>query len=113
MQLVTVEFPLPIVQGRNHHSGEFRALQIQRSAGTAGQAIGKKRSMRWKTAVQTERNKQRLIDSVPVRESPFSSPHPQDGVWAQEQFSENPCREPPERRLRLRLAAPHFVTQQY
>jgi hypothetical protein len=69
--------------------------------------------MRWKTAVQTERNKQRLIDSVPVRKSPFVATHPQDDVWTQENLSENPCGEPPERRLRPKLAAPHYVTQEY
>ena len=67
--------------------------------------------MCWKTAVQTERDKQGLIDSVSVRESPFVVPHPQDSIWTPENFSENSCNKPPERRLRPRLAAPHFVTQ--
>jgi hypothetical protein len=65
-----------------------------------GQAIGKEDAMRGKAAVQTKRDKQRLIDSVPVRKSPLVVSHPEGGVWTQENFSENPRGKPPERRLR-------------
>ena len=51
-------------------------------------------------AVQTKRDKQGLIDSVPVRKSPLVVSHLEGGVWTQENFSENPRGKPPERRLR-------------
>ena len=59
-----------------------------------------------KTAMQTERDKQGLIDGVPVGKSPLVVPHPPDGVWTQENFYKKLADEPPERRLRPRLAAP-------
>ena len=42
-----------------------------------------------KTAVQTEGDKQGLIDGVPVRKSPLVAPHPPSGVWTQENFSKS------------------------
>ena len=39
------------------------------------------------TAVQTESNKQGLIDSVPVREPSFVVSHPQYGVFTTTNFS--------------------------
>ena len=105
MQLVAMESPLPIVQGRQHDVCDFRSLEIQRPTGAPveqpihshecfagpGQVIRREHSMCWKTAVQTERDKQRLIDRVPVRESPFVVPHLPDGVWIQKNSQKRPC----------------------
>ena len=41
-----------------------------------------------KTAVQTKRDKQRLIDRVPVRKAALVVSHPEDGVRRREHFSE-------------------------
>jgi hypothetical protein len=109
-----MESLLSIVQGCHHHPRQFRAVEVQRSAGApveqaihghkcpAGlsQAIGKEHAMRWKAAAQTKRDKQRLIDSVPVRMSPLVVSHPEGVIWTQDNFSENPRGKPPERRLR-------------
>ena len=64
-----------------------------------------------KTAVQTKRDKQRLIDRVPVRKAALVVSHrrgwcPQTGTLLR-----NPRGRPPQRRLRARLPAPHFMTQ--
>jgi hypothetical protein len=102
VELVAMESLLPIAQGCRHHPRQFRAVEVQRSAGApvqqaihgrkcpAGlsQAIGKEHAMRGKAAVQTKRDKQRLIDSVPVRKSPLVVSHPEGGAWMQENFSE-------------------------
>jgi hypothetical protein len=67
--------------------------------------------MSGKTAVQTKRDEQGLIDRVPMRESPLVVSHPNDGVWTRQNFSQILPASRLKRRLRPELAAPQFVTQ--
>jgi len=89
MQLESLKLVLPILQGLDHKFGDFPAAQMQRTARTPiqkpvhrheclsrqRQAGGREDAMRWKSTVQTESDKQRLLDCIPVREPPFVVPH--------------------------------------
>jgi len=102
MKLVTVESPFSIMESRYHHPCQFRSAEAQRSVDASvqqpihryecsarpGHAIGREQPMRGKTAAQTKRDKQRLIDSVPVRKAPLVVSHPEHGVRTRENFSE-------------------------
>jgi sugar/nucleoside kinase (ribokinase family) len=75
------KFLIAVAEGRDDHFGDFATAEACR-AGVAtvqqsihgyerpagmGQVIGGKHSMRRKTILQAEGNKQRLADSIPVR----------------------------------------------
>lgn len=89
MQFVSSEPALPILQRPHDDFGNFAAPEIQRPARSAIQQpvhgderltrssnrLGRENALCRKTAVQPERDKQRLIDSVPMREPPFVTVH--------------------------------------
>jgi hypothetical protein len=58
--------------------------------------------------VQTERDKQRLIDRVPVRESPFVTPHLADCGWIQENSHRDHAVKPPEKAAAAKIGRPTF-----
>ena len=89
MQLITVQFVLSVFERRHHHLCNFRSPQKQRASGACVQQpidgherlpCGKESDRRGhptggKTAVQSERDKQRIPGHIPMGQSPFIMPH--------------------------------------
>ena len=89
VQLIPVQFALSVPQRRHHHLGNFRSPQKQRTGGTCVQqpvdshkrlARGnesrrRKHPIGGKTAMQSERDEQRLINRVPMGQPSLVMPH--------------------------------------
>ncbi len=89
MELIPVECAISVPQCRDHHFCNFRPPQKQGAIRACVQepVDGYERlarrdepgwwehSIRRKTAMQSERHKQRLLDYVPMGQSPFIAPH--------------------------------------
>jgi hypothetical protein len=89
MELIPLQFAVSVPQRRNDHLRNFWPPQKRRATNACVQkpvdsqecfARGDKpgwreHTTRWKTAVQSERHKQRLFDHVPMREPPLIVPH--------------------------------------
>ncbi len=102
VQLVSSKLALPIEQRTYYQVGDFRAAQMEWAARPAiqepihrheclsrrGHTLRMEHTISRKTAMEAERDKKRLIDSVPVREPPFIVPHSHAGVCSGKNFLE-------------------------
>jgi len=89
MQLITVECAIAVLQRRHHHPCNFWAPKKQGANGACVQepidgyeCLARRDEPGWRehsiagqTAMQSEGDKQRLIDYVPMRQAPYIVPH--------------------------------------
>ena len=89
MEVIPVQFPFAVPQRGHHHLGNLGTSQEQRAiracveqAVDSYERFARRNESGWwehpavrKTSVQSERDKQRLLDYVPMGESPFIMAH--------------------------------------
>jgi len=89
MEFIPVQFLFAVPQRIHHHRRNLRPPQGQRAAHARVQkpvdrherlacrdeSGRREHAVRWKTAVQSEGHEQRLLDHVPVWQTPFIMPH--------------------------------------
>jgi hypothetical protein len=95
MQLITVQCALAMPQGTHHHSCNLWPSKKQRTIrafiqksinynerlSRRHQSLRREYSMSWKTAVQTECDKHRSIDNIPMGQPTFIMPHTLWWCW--------------------------------